>query len=203
MFPSYMLKNTSECLKLIEERIRKRKFATIPNTGLYKEASVLIPIFEKEKELFILFTKRSTNVEHHKGQISFPGGGVDRSDLSLEHTALRETYEEIGIKEEDVRLLGRVDDVITYASGYIVHPFVGVIPYPYEFKINKIEVEKILSVPISFLFKDGSARFRSIYYDGKLYNSIVYEYNGNIIWGATARIVKNFIDIISGRSSVG
>ena len=175
----------------------------IDDNGSYREASVLIPVFERDKRVYILFTKRSSQVEHHKGQISFPGGGVDSSDPTLEYTALREAYEEIGLREKDVELLGRLDDTITFASRYIVHPFVGLIPYPYSFKINRKEVEKLISVPLDFFLQDGLPKVKTIHYDGKIYNTLAYEYHGEIIWGATARIVTNLIEILSGRSSAG
>ncbi len=194
--------NISDYMEFLKNRLILVK-PHIIKSGLYKEASVLIPIFEKEEDIYLLFTKRSNNVEHHRGQISFPGGRVDDTDVSVEYTALREANEEIGLKREDVYILGRLNDTITYASGYIVHPFVGVIPYPYNFKINKDEVERILFVPLKFFLKDNSLKMRSIYHDSKIYNSLSYEYNGELIWGATARIIQNFINIISGCSSVG
>ncbi len=191
----------SECMELIKKRLNKRKPIIIPNRESYKEAAVLIPIFGKDEKIYVLFTKRSNHVEHHKGQISFPGGGVEETDPSIECTALREAYEEIGLKKEDVKILGRLDDTITFASGYIVHPIVGLIPYPYDFRINKKEVENILIVPLDLFLKKGAGKFRAISNDGKIYNSFSYEYNGNIIWGATARIIQNLIEAISGRSS--
>ena len=194
--------NTSDCIRLINERLKLTKPASITKLDSYKEASVLIPIFKKDGKIYVLFTKRSNNVEHHKGQISFPGGRIDSTDPSPEYAALREAQEEIGLKAEDVKLLGKLDDTITYASGYIVHPFVGLIPYPYEFKVNDAEVDKIIFIPLDFFLQNGTGTFRSIYHDGKVYNTLAYEYNGDIIWGATARIVKNLVEVISGRSSV-
>ena len=193
--------NISECMELIKSRLNKRKPIIIPNRKSYKEAAVLIPIFGKDGKIYVLFTKRSNHVEHHKGQISFPGGGVEETDPSVEYTALREACEEIGLMEEDVRILGRLDDTITFASGYIVHPIVGVIPYPYDFKINKREVENILFIPLDLFLKKGAGKFRAIFQDGKVYNSFSYEYDGHIIWGATARIIQNLVEAISGRSS--
>lgn len=196
--------NISKYIEFLKNILRYREPNIIMDeNGSYKEASVLIPMFEKDDRAYVLFTKRSNHVEHHKGQISFPGGGVDDSDPSLEYTALREAYEEIGLMERDVKLLGRLDDTITFASRYIVHPFVGLIPYPYEFKINKKEVEKLISVPLDFFLQDGVPKIKAIYYDGKIYNTPAYEYHGEIIWGATARILTNLIEILSGRSSAG
>ncbi len=193
--------NTSDCIRIIDERLKLNKPKSIPKLASYKEAAVLIPIFEKDGKIYLLFTKRSNNVEHHKGQISFPGGRIDTSDPSPKHAALREAYEEIGLKKEDVKVLGKLDDTITYVSGYIVHPFVGLIPYPYNFRINKTEVDKIIFIPLDFFLQNGTGTFRSIFHEGKVYNSFAYNYNGDIIWGATARMVKNLIEVISGRSS--
>ena len=124
---------------------------------LYKHAGVLVPIFKQAGEYLILFTKRTTKVEHHKGQISFPGGAVDEADASVKETALREAWEEIGLQEEDVEILGRIDDTLTVVSNFIVHPFVGLIPNPYPFMINTDEVAKLIKMPLK-VFHPANAR---------------------------------------------
>ncbi len=188
---------SSDLLTRIKDVLNKREPAIIKdNTGRYREASVLVPVFEKEGRVFLLFIKRSNYVEHHKGQISFPGGEVDKTDPSVEYTALREAYEEIGIKKEDVKILGRLDDTITFVSRYIVHPFIGLIPYPYSFVINKKEVEKLMFVPLDFLLKKGAIKEEPVLYEGRIYKSLVFRYDSEMVWGATARMVKNLIDII-------
>lgn len=194
--------NTLDYMEPLRNAIRERKPNLIPNSNSYKEACVLIPIFKNNGKVFLLFTKRSNHVEQYKGQISFPGGGVDDNDESLEETALREAYEEIGLRREDVELLGCLDDTTTLISEYIVHPFVGLIPYPYNFRINKREVEKIIIAPLNFFLRDGVLKIRSISYNQKIYNSFSFEYCGEVIWGATARIIQNLIRVLSGRSSV-
>ena len=100
-------------------------------------AAVLVPLFEKGENCHIVFTKRSDNVRYHKGEISFPGGVFDERDLELERTALRETDEEIGLKENDVQIIGVLDDIITVTQ-FIVTPFVGLFPYPYPLKLSPI-----------------------------------------------------------------
>jgi 8-oxo-dGTP pyrophosphatase MutT (NUDIX family) len=185
-------------MALIKEILGTREPEHINDEGtLYKHAGVLIPILMDNGVPKILFTKRTNKVEHHKGQISFPGGAVDEQDSSVEQTALREAEEEIGLLREDVELLGRIDDTLTRASGFIVHPFVGLIPYPYEFTINGIEVERLLMVPLSsFNVKDSK---RLVEFEGRVYLDEAYEYNGDLIWGATARMMKNFMEIIDHR----
>ena len=164
----------------------------------YRQSAVLIPIFHTDGEYRILFTKRTNNLDVHRGQISFPGGSVDKTDASPEETALREAYEEIGLRREDVTVLGRTDDARTMTSKYIVHPFVGLIPYPYDFRISQREVERLIEVPFRVFLPDGkSDKILPIEYEGGTYTSLSYVYEGEVIWGATARIMKNFIEILS------
>lgn len=160
-------------------------------------ASVLIPLFKRNGEYSVLFTKRTTQVEAHKGQISFPGGRVDEQDHSLVETALREAYEEVGLLREDVDVLGRLDDARTVTSSYIVHPFVGCIPYPYDFKINPHEVNELIEIPFQVFFPDPArSRTMPVEYAGVTYESVAFEYKGDVVWGATARIMENFVQIL-------
>jgi 8-oxo-dGTP pyrophosphatase MutT (NUDIX family) len=163
----------------------------------YRYAAVLIPIFKEDGEYKILFTKRTNLVDAHKGQISFPGGRIDEEDSSPEMTALREAEEEIGLKREDVEVLGRTDDAVTVVSNFVVHPFVGIIPFPYDFMINTFEVDRILYVPFRSFLPDGVAdRMMPIQYEGAVIESLSYIHEGEVIWGATARIMKNFVQIL-------
>jgi 8-oxo-dGTP pyrophosphatase MutT (NUDIX family) len=163
----------------------------------YKHAGVLVPIFKQGGEYLILFTKRTTKVEHHKGQISFPGGAVDEADASVKETALREAWEEIGLQEEDVEILGRIDDTLTVVSDFIVHPFVGLIPNPYPFMINTDEVAKLIKMPLK-VFHPANARNKGTVFEfeGKTHQTPTYEYGGEVLWGATARIMEIFMNII-------
>jgi 8-oxo-dGTP pyrophosphatase MutT (NUDIX family) len=169
----------------------------------YIHAAVLIPLFMENGSYKVLFTERTHKVEHHKGQISFPGGVVEEHDQSLEETALRESYEEIGLLTQDVEILGRVDDTHTVVSNFIVHPFVGMIPYPYQFEVNTDEVESIITIPLHvFLDRHSKYRKNSLEVEGFTFHGAVYEYDGTTIWGATARIMQNFIRIIRGKLSL-
>jgi 8-oxo-dGTP pyrophosphatase MutT (NUDIX family) len=163
-------------------------------------AAVLIPLFRDNGEYKILFTKRSDQVKTHKGQISFPGGVVEETDQSLQETALREAYEEIGLLTEDVEILGRTDATNTVVSNFVVHPFVGVIPYPYDFTISYDEVDRIIEVPFRiFLDKNPKYRQESAEFEGVTYPGSAYKYKGHVIWGATARILENLMGILEGR----
>ena len=169
----------------IEEILRHRKKERITGENL-KASAVLIPLFYSQGQYHILFTERSDEVVFHKGQVCFPGGTREPSDSSLLQTALRESEEEIGIKTKDIEILGELDDMLTFVTDYVISPFVAFIPHPHSLKTNGREVKGAFSVPLSFLMDE--ANFKQ--------DSYAYEYEGHIIWGATARILKQFIDLL-------
>jgi len=174
-------------------RERKREtFRTWASSNPYP-AAVLMPLFKKEGECYLLFTERTDKVEHHKRQISFPGGARDPGDRSLQDTALRETEEEIGLASRDVMILGELDSLVT-VSNFLVTPFVGVIPYPYPFRINEEEVAELIEVPLGHLL-DKSHRRREVRPDGWV--TYYYYYRDKVIWGATGWILTQFLNIIS------
>ncbi|MBI5963508.1 MAG: CoA pyrophosphatase [Chloroflexi bacterium] len=164
-----------------------------PDTRL-KNAAVLVPLTYVINEWHLLFTRRTDRVESHKGQVSFPGGASDEGEATPEETALREAEEEIGMKPGDVKVLGRLSQLITVSS-YRVSPIVGVIPYPYAFKVGGFEVERVFTIPLSWLAT------RSNYWEFSLRESdrslIAYHpYDGELLWGATARMTVNFLKIL-------
>ncbi|MBN1848611.1 MAG: CoA pyrophosphatase [Deltaproteobacteria bacterium] len=168
--------------------------------GAFIHAAVLMPLFHDETGYKILFTKRTDKVEHHKRQISFPGGAVDNGDGSLQETALRESHEEIGLLRDDVQILGPLDQTTTFGSDFVVHPFVGYIPYPYDFTINPKEVDRIITVPLDVFLSDQAIYKRDrAEFEDYVYQGTSYYYNGDVIWGATARIMENFIHIVGDK----
>ena len=114
-----------------------------------RASAVLIPLFCNQGQCHVLFTERSDEVVFHRGQVCFPGGTQEPSDSSLLQTALREIEEEIDLKANDVEILGELDDSMTLTSNYVISPFVAFISWPYKFKIDPVEVEEIIEVPIS------------------------------------------------------
>jgi len=157
---------------------------------------VLVPLFQKGGHWHVLFTKRTDRVKHHKGQISFPGGVVDETDEDMVATALRETYEEIGLHRGDAEILGQLDDAFTVSSGYLITPIVAHITYPYPFSVNEDEIEEIIEVPLeAFLARDRW--IKEAYSSGsRTVQSYRFEYEGKVIWGATARIMRQFLDVL-------
>jgi len=160
-------------------------------------AAVLLPIYWKQEEYYLLFTKRTQRVKEHKGQISFPGGAYQEGDGTLANTALRECAEEIGLMAEQVEVLGELDDTISRTSNFIITPFVALIPWPYHFRMDEGEVEELIEVPISVLLEKGCQHQKTEIIDGEAVTSYFYHYQGRVIWGATARILKQFLDIFA------
>lgn len=153
---------------------------------------MLVPLFSKGEDVFILFTKRASSVENHKGQISFPGGRFQESDFSLKETALREAEEEIGLKREDVILLGELDDAETLVSYFKICPYVAVFTYPYKLKMNENEVESIFELPLKD-FLDCKNFYTS---DTEGIIPPYFKIQDKIIWGATAMIMTNYLSIV-------
>jgi 8-oxo-dGTP pyrophosphatase MutT (NUDIX family) len=162
----------------------------------FKPAAVLVPIQEREDGAYLVLTKRSEQLNHHRGQVAFPGGRVDAGDDCELQAALRESYEEIGIEPSHVRILGRLDQV-TAAYNFVVTPFVGVIPSAYEFRLNPLETEAVFFVPITALLESENLTVadRLSSYGEPVYHFYI---DGWDIWGATARIIVQFLELVYG-----
>lgn len=183
-----------------EERIRdffrSHQRVEIIDTGL-RRAAVLIPLVVQHSGIEILFTRRTHDVEHHKGQISFPGGVMDPDDASLVDIALRETEEEIGLGPSSVRVLGVCSDFVT-PSGFNIAPVVGFIPNLPTLRVHALEVAEVLTVPLPFFLDLSNRRISMETHDGRRRQIVRYWHGSNEIWGATAAILARFIAEISG-----
>jgi len=159
-----------------------------------KCAAVLIPLTWIENEWHLLYTRRTNRVETHKGQVSFPGGACDPGEETPEQTALREADEEVGIHPQDVRILGKLVPMITISS-FEVTPVVGVIKWPYTFRMEIAEVARVFTMPLSWL-ADKSNRWE-FKLPGRPYGLIVYHpYDGEMLWGATAIMTDIFLKVL-------
>ena len=157
-----------------------------------KHAAVLIPIVAVP-EPTLIFTVRTETVSSHKGQISFPGGAIDPDDVDAKAGALREAREEIGLDPATVRVLGELDTFPTFVSGYVVSPFVGWLDERPELTRNPGEVAEILHVPVAELVEDirNEAGFE---HAGRTYPTEAWIWNERVIWGVTARIIRQFLE---------
>ena len=160
-----------------------------------KVSAVLVPVFLKNGQYHLLFIQRTERVKEHKGQISFPGGSYEKADGSLLNTALREAQEEIGLAPNDVQILGELDDTATATSNYIISPFIGLIPYPYSFKPDKWETEELIEIPIIALLDKNCFREGITVQNGQEIDTYFYQYGDRSVWGATAKILWQFLEI--------
>lgn len=156
------------------------------------KAAVLVPIFISGKDLSAVFTKRGHDLPKHAGEISFPGGRPDPEDEDLRSTALRETEEEIGLPTERVEIIGALPPTATFITGYAIYPFVGLIQEGFDFKPNPAEVEFVLELALSDLVL--AKKQKRLLRKGVPIRNDVYEIAGNLIWGATARMLTSLIN---------
>lgn len=159
-------------------------------------AAVLVPIFEHDGDLHLLYTTRSAALPTHAGQVSFPGGRHAAADPSLLATALRETHEEIGLAAADVDVLGRLDPIHTFSSNFLITPFVGRIPYPHALRIDAREVDDAFSVPLDALLDPATTVAETWTIDGRAIPVTAYRHDGRTIWGATQRITASLVDLL-------
>jgi 8-oxo-dGTP pyrophosphatase MutT (NUDIX family) len=165
----------------------------------FLRAAVLIPLYERDGDHHVLLQVRTELVEHHKGQISFPGGAEDEGDIDLMMTALRETEEEIGLQREDVDVLGQLDDLVTI-SDFVVTPYVGLVtrPAPYPFAPSGYEVAELLEVPMAHLLRPDALNTTPVAWrDGEV-PPPSYSYGHHVIWGATGRLLQTFLGFARG-----
>ena len=153
-------------------------------------AAVLIPVIAQAQGLTVLFTQRTQHLKSHSGQVSFPGGRAEPGDASAEFTALREAQEEIGLALERVEILGRLPEYHT-RTGFRVTPVIGLIQPPLELMPDPREVESVFEVPLSFLLDPANRQRRTRELQGRSVGFYVFEYQGHMIWGATAGMLVN------------
>ena len=183
--------------KLLKQALAKRVVERVDGDGLM-DSAVMILLYPKECEYCILLNKRSEQVEHHKGEISFPGGARDPEDRDSLETALRETEEEMGINRDDITVIGEMDEVVT-RSNFLINVFTGTIKYPYPFKPSAIEIAEVLEFPVSALIDPANRRTETRWDDGHPATSYSYVHQEHVVFGATARILQSCIDILDDR----
>jgi 8-oxo-dGTP pyrophosphatase MutT (NUDIX family) len=177
----------------VRERLARRALPEALDETDLKRAAVLLPLFVRNGTLWILLTRRTETVEHHRGQISFPGGAEEADDRSLLETALRESEEEIGLKRQDAIPLGSLSPMRTVTSFY-VEPFVAAIPQPYVFRPQESEIAEIIEAPLPALADPAILETKP--YPGRPEPVLFYHYGRHTIWGATARMLADLLDAL-------
>jgi len=180
--------------KRVEAALADRRRRVVDSESLIPAAVLLL--LTNRRGPHVVFAKRTEDVAHHKGQFSFPGGIVETWDGSRLETALREAQEEIGLPPSAVDILGTLDDTETRATQFVITPFVGMISQPVSYTPDGKEIERVLEVPLEALLDPANVRVEMWERDGEVHPVYFYEYNGETIWGATARILKQFLDLV-------
>lgn len=159
-------------------------------------AAVLILLVKDNIHWKIVYTRRTTNVKTHQGEVSFPGGAYEPGDGSMLKTALRETYEEIGVKPECIRILGGLDPIRTI-SNFVVHPYVGVLECDPEFVINTDEVERLFMIPLDWLKNPENFYEQDHLVENQFIRKVIHyhDFEGEHLWGLTARITQHLLEI--------
>lgn len=160
-----------------------------------RPAAVLIPLLQQEGKWHILYTRRNITLAEHSGQVAFPGGRSDPGDRGPEMTALREAHEEIGLLPEDVTILGRLNDFVTITN-YLVTPIIGVIPWPYDLHLSNVEVSRAFTIPLDWLVDPSNyEEHQRALPDPYGTVSVIYyhPYDGETLWGASARFTQRLI----------
>lgn len=164
-----------------------------------RPSAVLLLLYERDGQEHVLFQVRTQEVADHKGEVSLPGGRRDSEDASPLATALRETHEEIGVAPEDIEVFGRLDDVVTLFSNFLIAPFVGAITRPgtYPFRFARREVAEMIEVPLPHLMSDGCVEWSVREVDGERVAERAFLYGEHRIWGATARVLGQYVDLLA------
>lgn len=201
-------------IKTIVSTLKDHKPSIMDYEKLRKSA-VLLPLIEKDGETQILFEVRSMKLRTQPGDICFPGGRIDKTDLSPKHAAIRETSEELGISASAIQHIIPLDYIVS-DMGRIVYPFVGTLPNNVELNLNKAEVDSIFTVSLTYLLEAIPKSFKvhfqvkpeehfpfDLIVGGKDYNwqmrhvdELFYQYDGKVIWGLTAKILTHFIELL-------
>jgi len=158
-----------------------------------RPAAVLVPVLVSTHRPRLVFTRRSDTLSRHPGEISFPGGMVDPGE-DLFEAALREAEEELGLLPSDVELLGALDPVHTHVTGMLIVPFVGLLSTDPQFTPNEAEIAEVLEFPLDDLSRKGA--LKELRFEGRTFETNLFDMDGHVIWGATARILRSFLDLV-------
>lgn len=164
-----------------------------------RRAATLTLLYPENGNLKIALMKRVTNPkDRHSGQVSFPGGKVEKADRDLAHTALREAEEELGVPQTTVSILGKMTDLYIPVSNFLVHPFIGFTPNKPSFQLQHSEVQQIVEAPLAILLNKANRKTTNLTLPNNVTLKEVpyFDVNGNIVWGATAMMLSEFTAIV-------
>ena len=169
---------------------------TPPSTEL-RPAAVLVPLVDRAGGMSVLLTQRTAHLSAHAGQISFPGGRIETSDRDATEAALRETEEEVGLTRDHVTVIGRLDTYVT-GTGFEITPMVGIISVPFPLIPDPFEVSEVFEVPLSFVLNPNNHRRMTRVFEKRTRVFFVLPYENRYIWGATAGMLVNLAEVLTG-----
>ncbi len=177
--------------EILRNSLRRAPRTQITIDGFFR-AAVLVPLLDIGGDVEVLLTRRTVEVDTHKGQISFPGGMVEETDPDAEHAALRETGEELGLPPSSVTTIGLLDDHAT-PTGFVITPVVGMVKGIPAVVPNPREVEEVLRVPLAFFADASKVRREQRKFRGRMHDVWFYDTGTHIIWGATAAMIRSLL----------
>ena len=184
---------TEEILRSVFNKKEHLLFKPPKNT---KESAVIVPFLLLNGTWSLIFEKKVKDSSKHAGQMAFPGGSKDKKDKNLLDTAIRETCEEVGICSEDLVILGEIKPTITLKTNFVIYPFAAIVKKPPPYQINRDEVDKLVFVPLDYLIKQHPFPYKKFVFEGKERTTMIIPFEGEVIWGASARILDNFIPLL-------
>ncbi len=182
---------------LDHERIKRDEINTQIKQDSLKKAAILIPFVCVDGCWSLLFTRRADSLKNHRGQVSFPGGGMDSEDETLVDTAMREANEEIGLKKTGIHIIGLMPDFITN-SDYLVTPIVAWVDWPVQLEISTDEVSRVFTIPVDWLKNSNNWEERLYSHPNGLYGTVIFYnlYDGELLWGISAKITIDLFTIL-------
>ena len=180
-------------LDKVRARIPEYRPRLVETAGL-PEAGVLVPVTCVDNEPEIILTLRSNSLSTHSGEVAFPGGRRDPGDVDLAFTALREAHEEIGLLPDLVEVVGPLDSLVS-RFGIKVTPYVGIVPDVFDLRPNEGEIQEVFRVPVSYFLGDNREMTHRIDYEGRSWYVPSYRYEGFKIWGLTALILVDLMNV--------
>jgi 8-oxo-dGTP pyrophosphatase MutT (NUDIX family) len=162
-----------------------------PNGAEPVASAVLVPLYRADAQTHVVLTRRRADLRRHAGEISFPGGRRDPGDADLEQTALREAEEEIGLPRAQARLIGELPATSTFATNYLIHPFVATIPPGVAWQLSPKEVDALLELPLADV--SAGRTITTLERRGITFQTDAYVVDEHLIWGATARILEHLL----------
>lgn len=160
-----------------------------------RPAAVLVPLVDRPEGMSVLLTQRAATLADHAGQVSFPGGRIDPTDVDATSAALREAEEEVGLPRASVEIIGRLDTYVI-RTGYEVTPVVGVFAPPERYVPDPKEVAQVFEVPLGFILDPGNVELRQREFNGAMRQFYVWPYQDHYIWGATAAMLVNLSEAL-------